>query len=402
MTLLQSFRAVAVVFVWAMAVSGARASDHLDSPAVIADPRIDIGDLYAWTAPDGAHLNLLMSIVGHSFSDRARYVFHIESGPRFGRTRRRMTLVCRFPSPAETDCRLSNGERAAGDARNETGLASGRDQFRVFVGVRNDPFFNNVRGTRAAYQIATAAIASGAGADGAGCTALSPDTSAALLDAWRHTDGGPGHDFLAGWTPSVIAVSLDLRTVDGGGPFIAVWASTEQGGAQVDRAARPLTGNALLGTLAPDAESDSMKEEWNASAPRRSTRFAPLIAEGLGLYDGFDGECGNQWLADRAGADAHRYGVLAALLADDRLWVNSASQICTSLFAVERAALGGESALAGDCGGRAPSYDSVNVYRSLLVDGATTSVDDGVHADERAASDSIFPFAAPAGPGDAY
>ncbi len=27
------------------------ASDHLDSPTVIADPRTDIGDVYAWTSP---------------------------------------------------------------------------------------------------------------------------------------------------------------------------------------------------------------------------------------------------------------------------------------------------------------------------------------------------------------
>lgn len=31
----------------------ASASDHLDSPSVIADPRADIGDLYAWMASDG-------------------------------------------------------------------------------------------------------------------------------------------------------------------------------------------------------------------------------------------------------------------------------------------------------------------------------------------------------------
>ncbi len=34
----------------------ARASDHLDSPATVANPQGDIGDVYAWTSPDGEQL----------------------------------------------------------------------------------------------------------------------------------------------------------------------------------------------------------------------------------------------------------------------------------------------------------------------------------------------------------
>ena len=36
----------------------ARASDHLDSPATVANPAADIGDVYAWTSPEGKQLNL--------------------------------------------------------------------------------------------------------------------------------------------------------------------------------------------------------------------------------------------------------------------------------------------------------------------------------------------------------
>jgi hypothetical protein len=35
----------------------ARASDHLDSPATVANPAADIGDVYAWTSPEGKQLN---------------------------------------------------------------------------------------------------------------------------------------------------------------------------------------------------------------------------------------------------------------------------------------------------------------------------------------------------------
>ena len=38
------------------AAAATPASDHLDSPKVIADPRVDIGDIYAWTSADGHRL----------------------------------------------------------------------------------------------------------------------------------------------------------------------------------------------------------------------------------------------------------------------------------------------------------------------------------------------------------
>jgi hypothetical protein len=61
---------------------------------------------------------------------------------------------------------------------------------------------------------------------------------------------------------------------------------------------------------------------------------------------------------------------------------------------VELASLAGRRDLSKDCGGRTPNYDAVNVYRSLLVDGMNTGVDDGVHGDEKVHSATEFPFLA--------
>src|SRR5690242_19890421 len=83
----------------------AHASDHLDTPSVIADPRADIGDMYAWMSPDARHLNMVMTIVGHSFSDKLQYVFHVDSGSRFGSTTATTSIVCRFPAANSVDCR---------------------------------------------------------------------------------------------------------------------------------------------------------------------------------------------------------------------------------------------------------------------------------------------------------
>jgi len=169
-------------------------------------------------------------------------------------------------------------------------------------------------------------------------------------------------------------------------------------GAAIDRVGRPLTANAFVGLLAPEDQSDARKETYNRARPSDWAQFVPDIQRSLGLYDGFDGVCGNQWLAardgvaaTRDGAVATRYAALAALLADDRLWVDTRGTRCTRFFAVELAALG---AASGDCGGRTPGDDAVDIIRSMLVDGTTTSITDGVDRDDHTHSTTAFPFLA--------
>lgn len=378
------------------AASSAHAADHLDTPSVIADARLDIGDVFAWTSPDGRRLNLAMTIVGHSFSDKHRYVFHVDSGPRFGKTTTTTSIDCRFVG-GETQCRAGGAGHVRGDASQPAGIEGRSRRFRVFAGLRDDPFFNNVRGTREAYNVATDAVRNGATKDAAGCPRFDAATSRTILERWRQTEGGPARNLLAGWTPASLVISVDLDVVNGGGDMLAVWAETATaGGKRIDRMGRPLTGNALLATLGPAEVGDALKEQYNRATPATSDPFIPEIETSLGLYDGLDGHCGDQFLAGPS-PSASRYLLMAVLLADDRLWVNGISRVCTQLFAVELAALGGRSELRGDCGGRSPDYDAVDVYRSLLVNGSTAGVDDGVDRDDQVHSTSVFPFlAAPA------
>jgi hypothetical protein len=371
-----------------------RASDHLDTPTVIANPQADIGDVYAWTSANGRQLNLIMDIVGRTFSDKLQYVFHIDSGREFGKTTATTPVVCRFPAPSTVECRVADVDYASGDASGPEGLQGRKHRFRVFAGLRDDPFFNNVKGTRAAYQAAIAAMKNGAGIDAAGCPSFDQATSRAISYQWRHTDGGPPTNLLAGWTASSIVIAIDLDVVTKGGKILAVWSTTSTPDKQLNRVGRPLTKNALLGLFAPDEVGDQLKEQYNAATPATSARFIPEIEKGLALYDAFDGNCGNQWLADREAVPSMRYRVLATVLADDRLWVNSASSVCTQLFAVELANLAGQTALKNDCGGRTPNYNAANAWRSLLVKGTRVGVDDGLDHDEREHSTTVFPFLA--------
>jgi hypothetical protein len=154
-------------------------------------------------------------------------------------------------------------------------------------------------------------------------------------------------------------------------------------GARIDRAGRTLTANALHGLLPADAAS-AAKEDFNRAAPTDGAAFVGIFERGLAFYDGLDGTCGNQWLSDPA-PGPRRYRALAALLADDRLWIDSRATTCAQLFAVE---LG----IAGDCGGRTPLVDAVDVVRSRLVLGASAGLDDGVGRDDHPPSIDAFPF----------
>jgi hypothetical protein len=371
-----------------LAAGSAGASDHLDTPTVTTNPRADIADLYAWTASDGRRLNLVMTIVGDGLSENVDYIFHVDSGKAFGATTESVTIACRpTATPSFIDCRTGDLDRALGDASGEQGLAGAQHRLRVFAGRRDDPFFNNVRGTRAAYEVAAKALREGATRDGAGCPRFDSATVQAIRTQWRHTTGGPAANLLAGWTPASLVVSVDLPVVTRGGPILAVWATTASEFGQLDRAGRPLTGNALLGTLATADISDRMKEEYNRATPSTAARFVPEIEKTLGLYDAFDGTCGNQFLAKSDTTSGTRYRALAELLADDRLWVNSEATKCSQLFAVERA-------LRNDCGGRTINYSAANVYRSLLVNGTVDGVDDGLTRDEVTHSVTEFPFLA--------
>jgi len=384
--------AVAAALVMAGLSSATQASDHLDTRTVIEDPSLDIGDIYAWTSGD--RINLVMAIVGHSFSAKAEYVFHIANGPKFGLVRNVATIRCRFRSQASVACEAPGIDRVQGDPRAPSGLESHDGHMRVFAGLRDDPFYNNVRGSRDAYQIAAKAMKAGASTDPSGCLQLGPAVSKQLLAQWKQTEGGPGKNFLAGWTPGSLVISIDRAELTRRGPMLAIWASTVVGGKQSDRMGRTLTGNALMAPLAPDEVSDALKEKYNAAAPKKWPQFEGQIAETLGLYDSFDGICGNQFLADNKVPPKQKYDTLAKLLADDRLWLNSSAQECRQFFAVELAAVGGRRDLADDCGGRTPNQDAVDVYRSLLAIGEAKGITDGVDRDEKDHSETEFPFLA--------
>lgn len=391
----QWLSAIVMLLPFAPLANVALASDHLDSPAALANPAADIGDIFAWTSPEGKQLNLVMTLQGHAFSDKVQYVFHVDSGKTFGHTIASTSIVCRFAAANAVKCNVGSADSALGDPTDPAGLEGRNHRFRVYAALRDDPFYNNVKGLIGAYTTASTAGKSGAAVDGAGCAHFDQAAVKAIVDQMGHTDGGPAQNLLYNWTVSAIVISVDLSAISKGGKLLAVWGSTSIGGKPIDRGGLPFVKNTLIGTapFATDDASGIEREAFNAALPTTSAQFVPALQKTLAFQDSLNGKCGDQVLAAPEETPA-RYLPLAKLFAEDRLWVNTASTVCTQFFAVELANLTGDKSLSGDCGGRSPTYDASNVWRSLLISGMTTGITDGLHQDEHPPSATEFPFLA--------
>jgi hypothetical protein len=165
-------------------------------------------------------------------------------------------------------------------------------------------------------------------------------------------------------------------------------------GEQVERMGRPAINTATNHTFDPDeAAKGAAKDEWNKAGPMDWAGFRAQVADNLGILDSLDANCGNQFLAG-PNPTADRYDALAAVLADDRLWVNLNADTCTTYLAVEANFTGAIDN--NDCGGRRLPDDVIKTSYSLLAAGDLTfSIDDTNDADPVKTGGEAFPYLAP-------
>lgn len=192
------------------------------------------------------------------------------------------------------------------------------------------------------------------------------------------------------------ALTLSACGSDGGGTANAT---------QVDRMARAGVNTAvtdpffLSGDADDNAEHGQITDNYNSLTTQAASvaNFAGIFEANIAIYDGLDTTCGNQ-LAAGPNPVPGRYSFLAGALANDEIFVNSASGTCNQYFGVELDALTPDPAdRSGDCGGRTPLYDVIDVTYSALAVGSTGGVGDGVDSDPDPVTHSAtaFPFLAP-------
>ena len=191
--------------------------------------------------------------------------------------------------------------------------------------------------------------------------------------------------------------------VDQNNPDVAKTDASDSGGnpapptlkTQVDRMGRPAINTALNHVFDTTAAKGTAKDTYNADKNLAgwTAAYAPEFAKNLAVFDALDtttvpGDgCGNQI----AFTKSNSYSTLAGVIADDRLYLNTAGTTCTTYLAVEANVLGITN---NDCGGRALTYDVSDATYSAVAIGAFTGVSDGVSADPTKTGGTTFPYLA--------
>ena len=169
------------------------------------------------------------------------------------------------------------------------------------------------------------------------------------------------------------------------------------GTVQIDRMGRAGVNTALTNPFyresvaSEELQHEMIVDDFNAASDPSQwvARFSSLIASNLAILDSLDRVCGNQVLAGPAPVPG-RYTALADILADDQLYVNTASGTCTQYLAVEANAIG---IVNTDCGGRTPLENTIDITYSVVAVGALTGVTNGITSDtDGTASLTVFPF----------
>ena len=339
------------------------ASDHIDGPVTTAHRAADLTDLFAFPTPGrpGFVTIILDSYPlvprnGH-FSDKVNYTILVRratirdsGGAPFFETSDEVALNCTFETPevpAEhvVTCRSSSGA----SARSRYGVLEVEDRgsdFRLYAGMRADPFFLN--------------------------TGFFSDAIGGKLDSPRDDNGLAGANVLA------IVIEIDLLRLYSDPPsVIAMAAETTTRDdpraappRRLDRVGRPEITNV---SLAARRRID-LRDAYNLDRPfqvpaARQQSYRERLAGNVAFYDSLDGR--NDW------PDADR-NALAGLIAADFLVVDLTKPCAPhSFLEIERSVL--RHVAHQTCGGRKPEDDIMDALFTLYIAGVEgMPVRDGV------------------------
>jgi hypothetical protein len=355
-------------------------SDHISGPRAIADPVIDITDVYAFPCPESSgHLVLIMNVFPYAgpsalFSDaviyrlRVRPVSIAPGASAFAVADEESVFDFTFsvPQPVqEGRCALPNGDVITFRVNDDRG--GNGNGVQVFVGQRSDPFF--LDGPMAERTIVTRKLA--------------------FKDV--------GSDRLYGKNILGIVLRIEWATVLKGGPMFAVVGETLSAGkrpVRLERVGRPEMKNVTLSAKMFDQVNRDLEirdiynedDAFNLSKHYVGAYRSRLNAN-LAFYDGLDGKV--DWPLD-----PHGNHPLTELLLHDFLVLDASKPFSeTSYFGIEQATLEGRTH--ETCGGRWLNQDLVDFLLTLYINaGKGPPIRDGVDA-PIAWSSKVFPYMAP-------
>jgi hypothetical protein len=339
--------------------SGAGAADHLDAPGLTppgGDVRLDLTDIYAFRTA-GGRTALVLNVNGLSkagqratfatgvpsvaATKRVSYNFRIDNN---GDARPDVVLAATFGKPNRAGVQKlqlrRNGKLLLTGKTSAFGkvvVNSGKG-VRAFAGMRDDPFFFDLQGF-------LNILSAEPGKSFLGCTSARPDA-------------------FAGTNVSSIVIELNPSLVTrSGSSRIGVWATTNQGGEQVDRMGRPAIATVFIpnNPFEPAGSEPSLKNTYNHSLPDQDrAQFRSEVVDTLSvLYSLNDGA------GDNKSDDAAKISGLADVVLPDILTFDTSSS-------------------AGFLNGRRPADDVIDAELGLVTEGAATT-------DCVSANDKSFP-----------
>lgn len=367
-------------------------SDHGSSPRALADPVVDITDMFAFPSPQrSATLVLVLNVfpfAGMSalFSDavdyrvRLRPVAITSSGPGsvFAVNEKEYIFSCRFAAPVKRDggnvqegsCTTATGQVASFRVNDDRGGQT--DGLRVFAGVRLDPFFFD--GVKAGQTIVTRKLAFAA----------------------------KGNSTMFRQNVLSIVIELDVATMfdRGDGPLFAIVGETVTAGplkVPLERYGRPDIKNLLF--LPNDFDSVNrdieLRDLYNSEdafklGPAYARAYRARINSNLKFWDSLDGKI--EWPPDAQGDHP-----LADLLLADFMVVDVSKPYADdSYLEIERKLLKGSPHQT--FGGRSLDDDCMDTFLTFMVNaGNGPRISDGVDEPTVRAS-GAFPYLAPPDP----
>jgi hypothetical protein len=140
-------------------------SDHVDGPRAIGDPSIDLTDLFAFTSPENPARTVLVAnvfpsagvsavfsnVVNHSIVVRRMTVAGLGEAAKFKPGDQEYRFNCKFTAlekgadgskPVQKGtCAFPGGQEVTFVVNDEKGASTPDGVFRVFAGLRSDPFY---------------------------------------------------------------------------------------------------------------------------------------------------------------------------------------------------------------------------------------------------------------------
>ena len=350
------------------APTAAGAADHLDAPGLTppsGDIRTDITDVYAFRAPSGRTV-LVMNVNGLTkkgvqarlatgvpsvaATRRASYNFRIDNN---GDAKEDVVLSLTFGTPNAQGVQgltlRRNGRVFLEGATSPYGkvlVNRGSARARVYVGMRDDPFFFDLDGF---------------------LEILSKEPGKSFLGC-----KSPRKDFFAGSNVTSIVVEIDSAQLTRGKSMIGVWATTNKGNAQIDRMGRPAVATVFVpnNPFEPKGSEPSKKNTYNHTKPSADrAAFRGEVVDTLKVLFSLNDAAG-----DSKADDAGKIDGLANVLLPDILTFDTAKS-------------------QGFLNGRRPADDVIDAELNLITEGAATT--DCVSRNDKAFSNAFPYLAAP-------